>query len=215
MVRLCEYVENLGHVTTTLELSCVILATVRFLFYKNDNATAMKKEETASFVLRFTQKIYEGEEGEPQVQWRGNIRHVQGGAEQRFSEFEDAITFIQEKLADLTLSATVDKTPEEQKGILAKSFDLWQQITVETPKIVYETIKDPRKGVEQIQSQISQVGDVIGQRVEQTLSQLPDIDYLRSKPKEEMQTISQQLEEIQQSLQLLHQKMEAKENSAS
>ncbi|MFN4147866.1 MAG: hypothetical protein ACK4GN_18745, partial [Runella sp.] len=42
---------------------------------------ATKKEETASFVLRFTQKIYNNEQGEPQIQWRGSIRHVQGGDE--------------------------------------------------------------------------------------------------------------------------------------
>ena len=47
-----------------------------------------KKDETASFMLRFTQKIFNSESGEPQVQWRGNIRHVQGGEEKRFSDFD-------------------------------------------------------------------------------------------------------------------------------
>ena len=42
---------------------------------------ATKKDETASFVLRFTQKIFQNEEGEPQIQWRGNMRHVQTGDE--------------------------------------------------------------------------------------------------------------------------------------
>ena len=70
---------------------------------------ASKKDETASFVLRFTQKIFQNEEGESQVQWRGNIRHVQGGDEERFSEFDEVVKFIQDKLADLTIYAMEDK----------------------------------------------------------------------------------------------------------
>ena len=78
-----------------------------------------KKDETASFMLRFTQKIFNSESGEPQVQWRGNIRHVQGGEEKRFSDFDEALGFIQSKLADLTIGAMEDKPLEEQKGILS------------------------------------------------------------------------------------------------
>ena len=59
---------------------------------------SVKKEETASFMLRFTQKIFHSDNGEPQIQWRGNIRHVQGGDETRFSEFDEVVTFIQSKL---------------------------------------------------------------------------------------------------------------------
>jgi hypothetical protein len=107
-----------------------------------------KKDETASFMLRFTQKIFENEQDEPQVQWRGNIRHVQGGDEKRFSEFDDAVNFIQEKLAEMTIQQMEDKSPEEQKGILSKSFDLWKKMTLNAPKMVMETIKDPKRGVE-------------------------------------------------------------------
>lgn len=122
-----------------------------------------KKEETASFVIRFNQKIFQSEAGEPQVQWRGNIRHVQGGDEKRFSEFEGALQFIQQKLTDLTMQATEDKTPEEQKGILSKSLNLWKQVKEDYSKIVIETIKDPRGSVEhlqeQVQEQVSQMSD--------------------------------------------------------
>ena len=103
---------------------------------------ASKKDETASFVIRFTQKIFENKKGEPEVQWRGNVRHVQGGDEIRFSKFEDVTTFVQNKLAELTVQALEDKTPEEQKGILSKSFDLWKKMAFEAPKKVIDTIKD-------------------------------------------------------------------------
>lgn len=131
---------------------------------------ATKKEETASFVLRFNQKIFQNDSGEPEVQWRGNIRHVQGGDEKRFSEFDEVVKFIQAKLADLTIIAMEDKSPEEQKGILAKSFDMWKRMAADAPKMVIDTIKDPKKQVaqiqEQIQEQLHQVKEEIGDKLE-------------------------------------------------
>jgi len=131
---------------------------------------AVKKDETASFVLRFTQKIFQTEAGDPEVQWRGNIRHVQGGDEQRFSEFEEVVQFIQGKLAELTIQAMGDKTPEEQKGILSKSFDLWKKMASSAPKMVLETIKDPKKQVaqfqDQIQDQLTQLKNEFGEKLD-------------------------------------------------
>ncbi|MEM9888281.1 MAG: hypothetical protein AAF849_20475 [Bacteroidota bacterium] len=167
-----------------------------------------KKDETASFVLRFNQKIFENEMGESQVQWRGNIRHVQGGDEKRFSEFDEVVKFMQSKLADLTISAIEDKTPEEQKGVLAKSFDLWKRVAVDTPKMVLETIKDPAKGVAQIQTQINQVSDAIGQKFESTLDQLPDLDALRRASKEDTSAIIKKLDALTLSLERLDEKVE-------
>jgi len=130
-----------------------------------------KKDDTASFVIRFTQKIYQSDEGEPQVQWRGNIRHVQGGEEKRFADFQKAMNFIQGKLKDLTVSATEDKTPEEQKGILEKSFSLWKKVAKDAPKMVLETIKDPKKGVAQIQQQLTEVKQDIEHQIEERLEE--------------------------------------------
>jgi hypothetical protein len=157
---------------------------------------ASKKDETASFVLRFTQKIFQSEEGEAQVQWRGNIRHVQTGDEKRFSKFENVTQFIQEKLADLTVTAMEDKSPEEQKGILAKSFDLWKRMAMETPKLVAETIKDPKKGIAQIQTQISQAGEFIGATIEDAKENLPELPDIMGHSKEEHSAIMRKLEEM-------------------
>jgi len=159
-----------------------------------------KKDETASFVLRFTQKIFQTEDGESQIQWRGNIRHVQGGTEQRFSEFNEVVNFIQEKLADLTVQAMEDKSPEEQKGILSKSFDLWKKMALTAPQKVIETLKDPKKGVEQIQSQITQVGESIGEKV--------GIDSWLSSTKSDTKHIMDVLEKMANNINELNQKVD-------
>jgi hypothetical protein len=128
-----------------------------------------KVDQTASFMVRFTQKIFQ-ENGEDKVQWRGKISHVQGDEQQNFTDFQDAIGFIQEKLALLTLQATEDKSPEEQDGILAKSFDIWKKMAQSAPKMIIDTLKDPKKQVahiqDQIQDQITQVSEEIGAKVE-------------------------------------------------
>ena len=165
---------------------------------------ATKKEETASFMLRFTQKIFQNEEGDPQIQWRGNIRHVQGGDEKRFSEFDEVVAFIQSKLADLTIQAMEDKSPEEQKGILAKSFDLWKKMALEAPKKVMETIKDPKKQMEniqdQIQEQIHQVKEDIGQKL--------DLDSWLNSSKTDYKKILQKLDSLSEEMATLNKKVD-------
>jgi len=170
---------------------------------------AAKKEETASFVLRFTQKIYKNETDESQVQWRGHIRHVQGDAEQYFKDFDEVIRFVQEKLADLTLQAVVDKSPEEQKGILAKSFDLWKKVAADAPRLVIESIKDPRKQVANLQEQMHQVGDAIGQRIEDTLGQKLEMDEWRGASKSDYKSMMYLLEKMSEEISTLNQKIDA------
>ncbi|MEN0006593.1 MAG: hypothetical protein AAF798_20740 [Bacteroidota bacterium] len=165
---------------------------------------AIKKEETASFMLRFNQKIFNNESGDPQVQWRGNIRHVQGGEEKRFSNFEEVVNFIQSKLADLTIQAMEDKSPEEQKGILSKSFDLWKKMAIEAPKMVIETIKDPKKQVaqfqDQLQDQIHQIQDDISQKLE--------LDSWLRASKADYKQVMQKLDVLSGELNALNSKME-------
>ena len=119
---------------------------------------AKKADQTASFMVRFNQIIFE-EDGESKVQWRGKVSHVQGGEDQSFSDFNDAVKFIQEKLGDLTIEATKDKSPEQQNSLLQKSFSLWKTVAKEGPKVIMETIKDPRKQVSNLQDQISHLGE--------------------------------------------------------
>lgn len=192
-------------------LKPVQLHTIRqFFVFLHQTLTHMstKKDETASFVLRFTQKIFKNDQGEPQIQWRGNIRHVQGGDEKRFSEFDEAVGFVQEKLAELTMLQVEDKSPEEQKGILAKSYDLWKRVAAETPKLVRESLKDPKKQVAQIQEQMSHVGDAINQRIEDTLGQKLEIDEFRGVSKADFKNMMHAMEMMSNEIQALHKKVD-------
>jgi hypothetical protein len=176
---------------------------------------ATKKDETASFVLRFTQKIYQNEQNEPQIQWRGNMRHVQSGDEKNFSKFDEVIQFIQSNLTDLTVQAVEHKTPEEQKGILSKSFDLWKRMTIETPKLVLDTLKDPKKQAhliqeqiqEQIQERMHQVGDAFNQKLDDVKEKL-EVDEWRGSSKSDYKNIMKMLEQMSSEIQSLNEKVE-------
>jgi hypothetical protein len=127
-----------------------------------------KADQTASFMVRFNQKIFE-EDGESKVQWRGRVSHVQGGDEKRFSDFNEALEFMQQKLAKLTNEATKDHSSEEQENILQKSLSMWKTMKEVAPKMLMETIKDPKKQISniqgQLQDQISHIGEEIGEKV--------------------------------------------------
>jgi uncharacterized phage infection (PIP) family protein YhgE len=163
-----------------------------------------KSDQTASFMVRFTQKIFE-DNGENLVQWRGKISHVQGGDQQNFTDINDALTFIKERLAQLTLDATIDKTPEEQDGILSKSLDIWKKMAQTAPKLILDTIKDPKKQVaqiqEQIQEQITQVSDDFSSKVE--------IDQWRNASKSDLKKVMDSIKSLSQDIKTLNEKVDS------
>lgn len=175
-------------------------------FKKQQSKTKMaeKKEENASFVLRLSQKIYKTENGESQIQYRGSIRHVQTGDEKRFSNFDGATAFVQSKLSDLTMKAVEDHPEEEQKGLISKSFDFWKKMASATPKLVLDSIKDPKKQVaqfqDQLQEQFHQLGDAIGQKI--------DIDDILGSSKSDSRKILQLLSQLTEKVEALNEKVD-------
>ena len=162
-----------------------------------------KKDQTASFMVRFNQKIFE-EDGEPKVQWRGRISHVQGGSDKNFSDFNDALIFMQEKLAELTHEATKGESEEHREGILEKSFSMWNTIKEVAPKMIMETIKDPKKQIsniqDQIQDQITNISDEISQKVQ--------IDQWRNASRADFHDIQNSIEELSKEIKALSAKVD-------
>ena len=163
-----------------------------------------KQEQTASFMVRFNQRIFE-ENGEPKVQWRGKISHVQDGDEQRFSDFNDALTFMQEKLGVLTEEATKHQTTEEQESIIDKSLSMWKTIKNVGPKVLRDTLKDPKRQFthlqDEIQDKISTIGDEISEKVQ--------IDQWRNASRSDFNTIQNQIESLSSQIKGLSSKIDS------
>ena len=163
-----------------------------------------KQEQTASFMVRFNQRIFE-ENGEPKVQWRGKISHIQDGDEQRFSDFNDALTFMQEKLGVLTEEATKHQTTEEQESIIDKSLSMWKTIKNVGPKVLRDTLKDPKRQFthlqDEIQDKISTIGDEISEKVQ--------IDQWRNASRSDFNTIQNQIESLSSQIKGLSSKIDS------
>ena len=163
-----------------------------------------KQDQTASFMVRFNQMIFE-EDGESKVQWRGKISHVQGGDEQNFSDFNDALSFMQDRLENLTKAATKGKTTEQQEGILQKSLYLWKTMKEVGPKVLMETIKDPKKQLshiqDQIQDQINNISDEIGEKVH--------IDEWRNASRSDFKKVKKSISELSSEIKKLSDKIDS------
>ncbi|MDD7913356.1 hypothetical protein [Polaribacter ponticola] len=162
-----------------------------------------KQEQTASFMVRFNQQIFK-ENGESKVQWRGKISHVQDGDEQRFSDFNDALTFMQQKLGVLTEEATKHQSTEEQESIIHKSLSMWKTIKNVGPKVLRETLKDPKKQFshlqDEIQDKISTIGEEISEKVQ--------IDQWRNASRSDFNSIQNQIENLSSEIKKLAVKIE-------
>lgn len=164
---------------------------------------AKKQDQTASFMVRFNQRIFE-EDGESKVQWRGKISHIQGGSDKNFSDFNDALIFMQQKLAELTNEATEGESEELREGILQKSFSMWKTMKAVGPKMIMETIKDPKKQIsniqDQIQDQISHISEEISQKVQ--------IDQWRNASRADYHNIQNSISELSKEIKALAAKVD-------
>lgn len=113
----------------------------------------------ASFVLRFTQELWRDAQGEPHVQWRGHIRHVQGDEEDRFTDFAEAVAFIQRYLTQLTLEALTGGQPMNQEKVLQESFKVWEQFAASYTDMMFETMQHTVKQSEAFREQLDQAAE--------------------------------------------------------
>jgi len=107
----------------------------------------------------------------------------------------------------MTIQQMEDKSPEEQKGILSKSFDLWKKMALSAPNVIMETIKDPKKQVENLQNQIQQVGESITQQVGEKIAETVDVDDIRNASKSDYKNLMEMMEKMSKEMVKLNKKV--------
>jgi len=162
-----------------------------------------KQNQNASFMVRFNQRIYQ-EDGESKVQWRGKISHVQDGDEQRFSDFKDALDFMQKKLSELTEKATEHRSSEEQENIIQKSFAMWKTIKDVGPKVIKETLKDPKKQFTNLQGEIQEKFTTLSDEI----SEKVQMDQWRNATRSDFHEIQNQIEGLSSEIKKLSKKID-------
>ncbi len=112
--------------------------------------------EVASFVLRFSQDLWREAGGQPRVRWRGHIRHVQGDAEARFTDFSDAVAFMQRQLAQLTLESVARDDAADQAQALSESFQVWEKVTEGYRDLWLSAVRAAADGSQAMRRQVGQ-----------------------------------------------------------
>jgi len=118
----------------------------------------------ASFLIRFTQDLWEDEQGEPRVQWRGRINHVQGDEEQSFTDFSEVVEFIQRHLTQLTLDSMPKDGQMDQEKTLHESFKLWEQFASSYTDLMFDAMERTIQGSQAIKSQMDMTLDEMFKR---------------------------------------------------
>jgi hypothetical protein len=161
-----------------------------------------KSHNVASFVLRFTQEMWQDTQGEPHVRWRGHIRHVQGDEEERFTDFAEAVTFIQRYLTELTADSFAGDEGASQEKVFNESFTLWEQFASSYSNMMFQAMEQTVKQSETVKEQLDEA-------TKQALSawQLPGhpdqkkiLEALNS-IQAQMQTLTDRIEKLEKNLQ--------------
>ena len=116
-----------------------------------------KNQNIASFMLRFTQELWQDLQGEPHIRWRGHIRHVQGNEEERFTDFAEAVAFIQKYLTKLTMdSLSGEREPVSQEKVFHENFKLWEKFTQSYTDMMLQTMENTIKKSETFKEQMDE-----------------------------------------------------------
>ena len=161
------------------------------------------QRDIASFLIRFTQDLWRTSAGDPEVQWRGVIKHVQGEDEIAFTDFAEALKFMQGHLAQLTINALSGGSKMDQEKALQEGFKLWEQFANSYSTMMFEAMERTIQQSETIRKQMDRA-------VEETLKtwQFP------GKPAEG-QPINQVLGELNSQVTELSKKIEHLEKTIS
>ncbi len=115
------------------------------------------QRDIASFVVRFTQDVWEDDRGEPQVAWRGHIRHIQGEEEVRFTDFSEAVAFMQRYMKELTLGrleALSESEERDQEQPLHESFRLWEKSATGYADMMFGAMEQSMQQSESLRKQM-------------------------------------------------------------
>jgi uncharacterized protein YukE len=117
-----------------------------------------KPHNIVSFVLRFTQELWNDPQGEPHIRWRGHIRHVQGTDEERFTDFAEAVTFMQRYLTALTKETLAGASNMSQEKVFAESVKLWNQFATSYADMMTQAVEKSMKQSESFREQMDEAG---------------------------------------------------------
>jgi len=152
----------------------------------------------ASFMIRFTQHIWRDPQDEPQVQWRGQINHVQGDDELAFTDLTEALEFIQRQLTQLTMDATASDAKKDQDKVLDKSYILWEQFAKTYSNMVFDAMRQTMNQSEALKGQMDEVmGTALKSWPVPVAKQQDEISSAIDDLNAQLQTLAEKVEQLE------------------
>ncbi len=115
-----------------------------------------KDNNIASFMLRFTQELWSDQADEPHVRWRGHVRHVQSDEQARFTDFAEAVAFIQQHLAELTAETLEGGKNMNQEKVFQENFKIWEQFANTYTDLMFGAMRQTVKQSEALKEQVDE-----------------------------------------------------------
>lgn len=158
------------------------------------------QRNVASFLIRFVQDLWQDAQGDPHVQWRGYINHVQADKELSFTDFSEALNFIQGQLSELTVNAIPEGSQMEPEQVLRESFRLWEQFAATYSGLMFnmmeQTLQSSRAFRDQMERAVEQA--VVGRGDSST--EIPEkVDELVKRLEQQVQELAEKVEALEES----------------
>jgi gas vesicle protein len=99
---------------------------------------------------------------------------------------------MRKKLSELTEEAIKHESSEKQESILDKSLSMWKTIKHVGPKILKDTLKDPKKQFSHLQDELQEKISTIGEEI----SEKVHIDEWRNASRSDFNKIQNQINDL-------------------
>lgn len=112
-------------------------------------------QDVVSFVLRFVREMGEDQ----QARWRGVIKHVQGDTESHFSQFSEALEFMQAHVNDVIRTAFAETNKLNEANPFMETARLWGEFMPRYTRLMQDSM-----------TEAMQSGTAVTQQMEQALA---------------------------------------------
>jgi hypothetical protein len=107
-------------------------------------------QDVVSFVLRFVREM-----GEDQpARWRGVIKHVQGNSESQFTQFAEALAFMQTRVNELIETSFGETAAVNDANPFTETARLWGEFMPRYTRLMADTMSEAMSGSSQLSEQM-------------------------------------------------------------
>ena len=152
-------------------------------------------QDVVSFMLRFVREASEDQ----QARWRGVIQHVQGNAERQFTQFSEALTFMQTHVNEMVKGTFDGESQPETFNPVLETARLWGEFVPQYNKMmlnaVEEAVQSSMKAPQQMEQTITSMMRAWGMTAGEDPAQ-SQVEAL----KEQVASLTQQIDTLQAKL---------------